>query len=425
MLDLTVKTGYSNNRNTVIQELKNMSKKISGDRIEVLQMKPSEASIAIRHMVNVNLRNAKLGKKRRSLFMWGGPGISKSSLVEQVCNQLNYKLIDVRLTQMEPTDLRGIPVPSDGDNGEVVVKWAVPDFFPKRSSNSRVCDLVDSITGHKYDGAIILLDELPNAPPSVQAGSYQLVLDGALGSYIVPDNVFVMAAGNRETDKGCTFRMPSPLTNRFSHIEVKVDFGDWQTHALSMGFCNNTVGYISAFPHDLYDFDPLSASRGFPTPRSWEAVSDIMYGDPNLPEQVMLGLIAGTIGDGVAIKFLEFCKMSTQLPRSEDILNGKVKILSTKETSLMYALTTSLCYELKDRNEDIKKLSGTKLKEAKKKFNQYVDNFLIFAMNNFQPEMVIMGARTALQLFKIKFEPSEMTSWETFSNKYEDIILSV
>jgi hypothetical protein len=394
-------------------------------RIDVLTLKPSEAAIAIRHMIKVNLQNAQSGKKRRGLFMWGGPGISKSSLVEQIAAELNLELVDVRLTQMEPTDLRGIPVAADGENGEVVVKWAVPNFFPRRNEGSKLSTPVDRATGHKYDGAIILLDELPNAPPSVQAASYQLVLDGKLGEYFVPNNVVVLASGNRETDKGSTFRMPTPLMNRFTHIEVKPDFEDWQTYALSTSFHKDVVGYLSAFKHELYEFDPLSASRGFATPRSWEAVSDILHDDPNLPEQVRMGLIAGTVGDGIAVKFIEYAKNAATLPKSEDILEGKVSKLNNKDTSLMYALTTALCYELRERSDSRSRLKGPELVVANKRFNNNVDNFLGFMMSEFQPEMVIMGARTALALFKLRFDVKEMKNWSAFSDRYQKLILQV
>ena len=395
-----------------------MSKK-SASRIDTLTVKPSEAAIAIKHMVTVNLENAKRGKKRRGLFIWGAPGIAKSSVVEQVADELNFKLIDIRLTQMEPTDLRGIPVPFKDDSCKAYVEWAVPSMLPKRTPGARTAEVTNA-DGHKFDGAIILLDELPNAAPSVQAGSYQIVLDGALGEWICPDNVIVLAAGNRETDKGATFKMPTPLQNRFTHIEMRVDFEDFQTFALNTAFHQAVVGYLTAFKHELFQFEATSASRGFPTPRSWESVSDILRGDPNIPEMVQMALIAGAVGDGIAVKFLEYRKNAANLPAASDILDGKVTDLKRGgEVSLSYALTTALCYELKDRYEAAKKGKP----DEKKKFNTNVDNFLGFMMKNFQQEMVIMGARTALAVFHIQFDPSGMKNWDEFSDKYQDLIL--
>ena len=396
-----------------------MSKK-GTTRIDTLTVKPSEASIAIKHMVHVNLENAKRGKKRRGLFMWGAPGIAKSSVVEQVCDELNFKLIDIRLTQMEPTDLRGIPVPFKKSDDTAYVEWAVPAMLPKREPGKRTAKITED--GHEFDGAIILLDELPNAAPSVQAGSYQIVLDGALGEWKCPDNVIVMAAGNRETDKGATFKMPTPLQNRFTHIEMRVDFEDFQTFALNTSFHQAVVGYLTAFKHELFQFEATSASRGFPTPRSWEAVSDILRDDPNLPETVQMALIAGAVGDGIAVKFLEYRRNAANLPAASDILDGTVKELKKGgDVSLSYALTTALCYELKDRFEASKKAAKA---EDKKKFNVNVDNFLGFMMKNFQSEMVIMGARTALAIFRIQFDPSGMKNWDEFSDKYQELILA-
>lgn len=401
----------------------------STNRVDTLTLKPSESAIAIKHMVKVNMSNAELRKKRRGLFVWGPPGIAKSSIVEQVCQELNLKLIDIRLTQMEPTDLRGIPVPvqeaagADGaDSQKVVVEWAIPALLPKRAPGSKKCQLINEDTGLPYDGAVILLDELPNAAPSVQAGSYQLVLDGRLGEYIVPDNCVVMAAGNRETDKGSTFKMPTPLMNRFTHIEMRTDFEDFQNYALATGMNKDVVGYLTAFKHELFDFVATSASRGFATPRSWEAVSDILRDDPNLPENVLMGLIAGSVGDGIAVKFIEYRKNAGNLPAADDILDGKITDLKNKEVSLMYALTTALCYELNDRYNNSKATGASA--DTKKNFDKSVDAFLTFMMKNFQKEMVIMGARTALSLFRIQFNPGNLKSWNAFSDEYQDLILS-
>lgn len=385
-----------------------------------ISLKPSEAALAIEAMVKVNLNIAKLGKDRRGLFMWGPPGTAKSSIVKQTAKKMNFKVIDIRLTQMDPTDLRGIPVPSGLGTDNVEVHWAIPAMLPKRDEGSRNSTITEPLTGHIYDGAIILLDELPNAAPSVQAGSYQLVLDGQLGEYYVPDNVVVMAAGNRETDKGSTFKMPTPLMNRFVHVEIRSDFQDWQDYALSQGFDKDVVGYLSAFKGHLYNFDPQSASRGFATGRSWEAVSDIRLNSPNLPDNVMHALTAGAVGDGIAVTFLDYCKNAAKLPSASDILDGKVTTLEVKDTSLCYALTTSLCYELKERYLEN---TNTKTAESKKKFNKYCDNFLKFMMSEFKPEMTVMGARTCMSKFKIRFDPKNIECWSEFNQRFHHLII--
>src|SRR5208337_996547 len=103
--------------------------------------------------------------------------------------------------------------------------------------------------------------------------------------------------------KGATFKMPTPLMNRFVHLELREDFDDWQYWALAQMIHPNVVGYLTFSKNSLFAFDPQSASRGFPTPRSWEFVSRLIHSNPNLPDQVMLSLITGSVGEAEAIKF--------------------------------------------------------------------------------------------------------------------------
>lgn len=385
-----------------------------------LTLKPSEAIIAVEAMIKVNLAVAKMDQDRRGLFMWGPPGVAKSSIVKQIAKKLNMKVVDVRLTQMDPTDLRGIPVPSGLGTDSPEVHWAIPAMLPKRDAGKRTATIVDPLTGHVYDGAIILLDELPNAAPSVQAGSYQLVLDGELGEYYVPDNVVVMAAGNRETDKGSTFKMPTPLMNRFVHIEVRPDFNDWQDFALMSGFHKDVIGYLTAFKAQLHNFDPMSASRGFATGRSWHFVSDILLNAGNMPDNVLHALVAGAVGDGIAVQFLDYCKNAARLPSASDILDGRVTTMEVKDTSLCYSLATSLAYELKDR---FIKMQETKTKESKEKFDTYCNNLLKFMMKEFKPEMTVMAARTCMSKFHIKFNPPGIDVWKDFAAKFSNLII--
>ena len=151
--------------------------------------------------------------KKRPLFLWGPPGIGKSELVESITNELGGCMIDLRLGQMEPTDIRGIPF-YNKDTGKM--DWAPPVEMP------------DDELASQYPVVVLFLDEMNSAPASVQSAAYQLILNRRIGKYRLPDNVVMVAAGNRESDKGVTFRMPTPLANRFVHQEMRVDFPSWQ-----------------------------------------------------------------------------------------------------------------------------------------------------------------------------------------------------
>ena len=198
----------------------------------------------------------------------------------------------------------------------------------------------------KYPIIVLFLDEMNSAAPAVQATAYQLVLNRRVGKYKMPDNVVIVAAGNRESDKGVTYRMPAPLANRFVHMEMKVDYESWEAWAVENRIHKDVVGYIGFAKGDLYDFDPKSATRSFATPRSWSFVSELL--DDSMSESTLTDLIAGTVGEGLALKFMAHRKVAGQMPNPADILDGKVTELKVKEISAMYSLTVNMCYELRD-----------------------------------------------------------------------------
>ena len=246
-------------------------------------------------------------KVQRPLFLWGPPGIGKSELVEGITRELGGLMIDLRLGQMEPTDIRGIPF-YNKDIGKM--DWAEPVELP------------DETTASQYPVVVLFLDELNSAAPSVQSAAYQLILNRRIGKYKLPDNVVMVAAGNRESDKGVTYRMPTPLANRFIHQEMKVDFASWQEWAVNNNVHKDVVGYLSFAKQDLYDFDAKSASRAFATPRSWTFVSQLL--DEEEDNDTVTNLIAGTVGEGLAVKFMAHRKVASKMPNPTDILSGKV-----------------------------------------------------------------------------------------------------
>ena len=351
--------------------------------ISVRQMGPKSAKKAIRKAI----------KARRPAFLWGPPGIGKSDLVKQIGDEAGREVIDVRLALWEPTDIKGIPY-YNSDQGKMV--WAPPSELPTDPEST----------------AIIFLDELNSAPPAVQAAAYQLVLNRKVGTYVLPKGVDIVAAGNREGDRGVTYRMPAPLANRFVHLEMKVDFDDFQDWATLNKVHPEVVGYVGFAKQDLYDFDPKSASKAFATPRSWVFVSELLS-DDDTDTETLHNLIAGAIGDGLSVKFMAHRKIASKLPKAEDILDGKVKDLQIKEVSAMYTLTTSMCYELKDRAE--KKAKG---------WDSMADNFFSYMMANFPTELVVMGAKTALTNYNLPLDASKMKSFDEFHKKYGKYVLS-
>jgi hypothetical protein len=351
--------------------------------ISVRQVGPKAAKRSIRKAIQT----------RRPVFLWGPPGIGKSDIVKQIGEDAGREVIDVRLALWEPTDIKGIPY-YNADKGAMV--WAPPAELPTDPEST----------------AVIFLDELNSAPPAVQAAAYQLILNRKVGTYSLPKGVDIVAAGNREGDRGVTYRMPAPLANRFIHLEAKVDFDDFQEWAVMNAVHPEVVGYVGFAKQDLYDFDPKSPSKAFATPRSWVFVSDLLK-DDDTDIDTLHNLIAGAVGDGLAVKFMAHRKIAGKLPKAEDILSGKVKDLQIKEVAAMYSLTVSLCYELKDAAE-----------KKSKTFDSQADNFFRYMMDNFPTELVVMGAKTGLTNYNLPFDATKMKSFDEFHKRFGKYVLS-
>lgn len=344
---------------------------------------PNEAKRSIRKCVKI----------KRPVFMWGPPGIGKSEIVAQIAEEQNRPVIDVRLSLWEPTDIKGIPYYNSSLN---TMSWAPPTELPTDPDSN----------------AILFLDELNSAAPATQAAAYQLILNRRVGTYQLPKNVAIVAAGNRETDKGVTYKMPAPLANRFLHLELRHDFDDWLNWATTNRIHEQVVGYLGFAKQDLYDFDPRSASRSFATPRSWSFVSDLLK-DDDIDESTLTDLVSGAIGQGLAIKFMAHRKVSAQMPNPVDILNGKVKKCNIKEISAMYSLNISMCYELQEAD-----------RKGVKNWNDMADHFFEFMLENFPTELCIMGAKIALSNYNLPFDATATPQFDVFYKKYGKHIIA-
>jgi len=389
--------------------------------LEINTVSPSRLKLAIKHAIS----------RKRPMFIWGQPGIGKSEIVAEVAQSQNRPLIDIRLPLMEPTDIRGIPYLAevtikDGAGNvvknehnvpltEKVFAWSTPSDLPT-DPNSR---------------ALIFFDEMSAAPPSVQAATYQIILNRCIGSYKLPDDCVIVAAGNRVKDKGVAYNMPMPLANRFApHLTLEVDKDDWLEWANLNRVHKDVVGYINFQAGDLNQFNPSIDTYAFATPRSWYFVSELLQDvdqtgklvDTQLPSDVLGDMIKGTIGEGVGIKFISYRKQAANLPPAQDILSGKVKKLTSKQIDVMYALTTALCYELRDVSERATKAERNGDKKPMEDFHTQVDTFLRFIMDNFEDELSVMASKTILGTYKLPIKAPKLAHWKEFVARYGDLL---
>ena len=329
-------------------------------------------------------------------MLWGPPGVGKSELIQGISDSGilgKCFVIDVRLPLMEPTDIRGIPY---FNPDERTMKWAPSEEFPTAEFAA------------KYDNVILFLDELSAAPQSVQAASYQLMLNRRVGPYVLPDNVFVVAAGNREGDASVSYKMPQALRNRLVHFEIRVDFNSWFDWAVDNGVHPDVLAYLNNAKGDLFKFDPRSAERAYPTPRSWTFVSDIMEDDEDINDGDLMEMVAGTMGEGTAQSFVSYREIGKDLPSPREVLDGVKTEMKNKDVSAAYFLLFNLCEELRLISES-KEVNN-------KKYHALVNNGIEFMMKNFTKDMIVMGARTMLFTFKLPINPPELECFDSLYN---------
>ena len=255
------------------------------------------------------------------VMLWGPPGVGKSQMVAQVAEKNNVEVIDIRLSQMEPSDLRGIPF-RDKDT----VEWAIPAMLP-------------DMKRHGSRG-ILFLDEITSAAPSVSAAAYQLILDRSLGQYRVPDGWAIFAAGNRQGDRGVTYSMPAPLANRFSHFEVDINLDDWVSWAYRNRIDERIIAFLRFRPDLLFDFDPAHNPVAFPSPRSWEFAHRALQKFSERPD-LLTGALQACVGPAAGVELNAFISNLDQMPDLEAIVRGD-DIAAPKEIDLQYAIASAL-----------------------------------------------------------------------------------
>ena len=236
------------------------------------------------------------------VMLWGPPGVGKSQIVAKIAQRQSVPLIDIRLSQMEPTDLRGIPF----RNGNFV-EWSIPSVLPDAERHG--------------PSGILFLDELTSAPPTVSAAAYQLILDRRLGEYQVPDGWVIFAAGNRQGDRGVTYAMPAPLANRFTHYEVEVNLDDWVDWAHIEDIDSRVIAFLRFRPDLLFSFDPAHNPIAFPSPRSWEYAHRALqkFDGTNL----LTDALQACVGQAAGLALKTFVDHMAQLPDLDAIIMGE------------------------------------------------------------------------------------------------------
>lgn len=279
-------------------------------------MRPSQ----VRAFLDREFQSVEAGR-HTPVMLWGPPGVGKSQIVAQVAQAHGVPVVDIRLSQLEPSDLRGIPFRVDGR-----VEWAIPSMLPDAARHG--------------PRGILFLDEITSAPPAVSAAAYQLILDRRLGDYTVPPGWAIFAAGNRHGDRGVTYPMPTPLANRFAHLDVEPNLDDWVAWAHGAGIDERLVAFLRFRPELLFDFDPAQNPIAFPSPRSWEFAHRALakFGDD---PRLLPGALAACVGQAAGVELAAFLENLEKMPDIDAIVRGE-DVAVPEEIDLQYAVASAL-----------------------------------------------------------------------------------
>ena len=273
-------------------------------------MTPSQFTVQLTRLIQAG--------DRTPIMVVGPPGVGKSSMVQQVAAFFEFDVVDLRLGQIPPADIRGLPMIVDGRSC-----YARPEWLPSEGSG------------------ILFLDELTNAPPTVQGLAQQLLLDRKVGEHELGEGWFIVAAGNLREHGASTHGMPTPVANRMYHFSLESDFDSWKEYALRHSVNEDVLGFLSFRPELLFRLDRKALA--FPTPRSWEGASRL-HG---------IGLsVAPAVGAGCAEEFQVYCQVVAQLPDLGQVLTGDGDDLDFPgEMSARYSVCVGLALRVQTEHE--------------------------------------------------------------------------
>jgi len=279
-----------------------------------------------------------IAKERKKEFVeWGKT--TKEKKMEMLKNPEKYfVIIDERLSQYEPSDLKGLPK-FDDENEHL--EWSIPLFLVYLSKP-------------KADG-ILFFDELNLAPPSVQASCYQIFHDREVNGEKLSDDVLVMGCGNRLSDKAHTYDIPLPLRDRKSEYELVIDNDEWINWALENGIDKDIIAFLKFRGDYLLKIESDRDNKSI-TPRGWERTSKLIKGmDAEKNSNLLKTIISGSIGCGVASEYLAFIRLQKSI-NIDDILKNPEKVKDITGVDLRYSLISGLSKKYEKDRKVLEKL---------------------------------------------------------------------
>ena len=316
-------------------------------------------------------------------FLKGAPGTAKSAVYRYVANHAVLKFVDIRLASTDPVILSGYPdlsgkkatnrpldtFPIKGDSLPLLEEFEFlqTEYTSLINSvaNADDTDSVDCIftkaelteklklfqDAHCYKGWLILFDELPDAPKSVQNAATKILLDRMVGQFELHEYAYVAAAGNRVEDKAGAGRIGTQIASRMIHFTMGVDLEEWILWAISAGFKDRITSFVSWKPQYIMDFNPNSSNDTFSCQRTLEFLHNVTNHMDTVSSS-KLALIAGCVSEPVARDFIDFCEFYHKLPSFNALMDNPENASIPSEPGIRYALVGMLASNATLQNID-------------------------------------------------------------------------
>lgn len=271
-------------------------------------------------------------------FIQSSPGMGKSAIVGSIAVEYSLKLLDVRLSMADETDLNGLPRFTEDGYAQFV---PFKDQFPLEGD-----ELPEGC-----EGWLLFLDEFNSANKQVQAAAYKLILDRMVGMKKLHPQVRIVCAGNLSSDRAITNILSTAMQSRLVHLEMELSFDDWlEDVALKQSYDKRIIGYLSEYPSKLMDFRPEHQEKTFCCPRTWEFMNRLIKDEVVHDSDTVL--YAGTITSGTAADFVQYTKLYDDLIPASEILTDPENCRLPDDNSKRWATVSSMMEVMKPDNFD-------------------------------------------------------------------------
>lgn len=314
------------------------------------------------------------------LYVASAPGVGKSSLIGAFAQETDRHFTDIRLAYAAPTDVRGFPMVEEV-MGKKVMSFAFPSEYPRDPNG------------------VLLLDEFSCAPRATQLAALQLILDKKVGEYTVPDNTLLVLAGNRAIDRANVERLSSAIVNRIVQVTLRVDLDEWNNWAIDSRLDPKLIAFIRFRADLLNDFNAQTwdGEQGFASPRSWEAVSNIIKGPTfgSLSKELRSALIYGAVGQAAGVQFVAFLDLFGKLPDIDAMIKAPTKGEIPKEPDVKLAMIAAIAPKITKEN---------------------IGNVLVLT-DRFEKEFQVLGLKMAMRRDPSIMSTNEGTTWLQANSK--------